>query len=74
MEEKNVVVIQLTGVSKDQIKKALISAIESLVEKQSQIVTSETPIEWKDSFILNFEKSSVDKHIQHLGILIEQFD
>jgi len=74
MEEKNVILIELTNVSKDQIKTALASAIESLVEKQSQIVTSETPVDWKDNFLSNFEKSSVDKHIQHLGILIEQFD
>ena len=74
MEEKNVILIELTNVSKDQIKTALVSAIESLTEKQSQVVTSKTQVEWKDSFISNFEKSSVDKHIQHLGILIEQFD
>jgi hypothetical protein len=74
MEEKNAVLIELTNVSRDQIKTALISAIESLVEKQSQIATSKTQVDWKNDFLSNFEKSSIGSHIQHLNALKEQFD
>lgn len=74
MEEKNAILIELTNVSKDQIKTALISATESLVEKQSQIAISKNQVDWKNDFLSNFEKSLIGSHVQHLNILVEQFD
>lgn len=74
MEEKNAILIELTNVSKDQIKTALVSAIESPVEKQSQIAISKNQVDWKNDFLSNFEKSLIGSHVQHLNILVEQFD
>lgn len=74
MEEKNAILIELTNVSEDQIKTALVSAIESPVEKQSQIAISKNQVDWKNDFLSNFEKSLIGSHVQHLNILVEQFD
>lgn len=73
MEEKNAILIELPIGSREQVKNALISAIESLTEKCNQIETH-SMIDWKNGFLSSFEKSVIRKDIQHLTDLVEQFE
>ena len=75
MEEKNVVLIELTdNVSKDQIKTTLLKAMELFNEKQSQVDPSNNDLDWKSNLLVNLESGSINKHIQNLNILVNQLD